>query len=190
MRAIGFDTETTDLIRSRFRPLDRQPHIIEFFGLAIEGVPVSSKGSKKASVSWKEKDHFGSLFNHGQPLTADIVRITGIKDEMLAGQPKFKDKAAQVKKFIESADIIFAHNLKFDKTMVDFEMERAGLKLNWPDRMICTVEATEHFLGRRMKLIELHQHLFGEPFSDAHRAENDVRPMVRCFIELWKRGEF
>ncbi len=55
-------------------------------------------------------------------------------------------------------------------------------------RLICTVESTEHIKGFRLTLTKLHEHLFGEAFPSAHRAENDVRPLTRCFIELYNRG--
>lgn len=177
MRALGFDTETTGLVKSRFAKLAMQPHATEFFGLVL------SQGDP-----WQEAETFHSLFNPGVPLDKDVQRITGLTDKMLENEPKFKDKAQELKDLIEGCDIVFAHNLGFDKAIIDFEMLRCGLEVKWPARMICTVESTEHFSGRRLKLIELHEHLFGEGFENAHRAENDVRPMVRCFIELWKRG--
>lgn len=181
MRAIGFDTETTGLVKSRFAKLSMQPHITEFFGLVVHQVTENGP--------WSEVETFHSLFDPGTPLDKDVQRITGLTDKMLANEPKFVEKAHQIKSLLESCDIVFAHNLGFDMAMVDFEMERAGIEVNWSNvRMVCTVEATEHFKGRRLKLIELHEHLFGEGFENAHRAENDVRPMVRCFIKLWEDG--
>lgn len=189
MRALGFDTETTDLIRSRFRPLKDQPHITEFFGMVMDGVPVTSAGETIPTVVWNETETFQSLFNPGVFLTPQIVKITGLTDDILRDEPKFDVHAERIKELIESCDIVFAHNLGFDRAMIDIEMERCGLKVNWPSRMICTVECTEHFVGRRLKLMELHKFLFdGEEFEGAHRAENDVRPMARCFKQLWSMG--
>lgn len=188
MLALLFDTETSDLIRNKHRPLAQQPHITEFFGLKLQGVPVSAKGEKKATVKWKEKDTWWSLFNPGIPLSKEVQRITGLDDATLKGEPAFRSKAAALKAFIEDCDMVVAHNLSFDMDMVNFEMQRAEVTVNWPKQRVCTVEATEHLRGRRLKLIELHGLLFGEPFENAHRAENDVRPMARCFIELSNRG--
>src|SRR5690606_25674222 len=39
-------------------------------------------------------------------------------------------------------------------------------------------------------LTELHQYLFGIPFSEAHNATADVEATTRCFLELVKREVF
>ena len=62
-------------------------------------------------------------------------------------------------------------------------------KFCFPKRHICTVEASYHYNNKRMKLQDLHEFLFGEGFTDAHRAKSDVMATVRCFIELVKRGD-
>lgn len=174
MKYLVFDTETTDLIKNTLMPLDRQPFIIEFFGLTMDN-------------EMNETDKFSSLFNHGKKLGADTVRITGITDDVIKEAPKFKDKAVDLKHYIESHDYAIAHNATFDRDMVDVEMARVGLKVEWP-QLICTVEATEYIKGHRLKLADLYELLFGERFEGAHRAENDVRALARCAKELIKTG--
>jgi len=39
------------------------------------------------------------------------------------------------------------------------------------------------------KLQELHNHLFGESFEEAHNAMADIEATKKCFIELVKLGE-
>lgn len=178
LRAFLFDTETTDLLKSKHRPLKDQPHITELFGLTLELHPDSQ--------TWEETGHWHSLFNPGVALNDDVIRITGLTDEELKDKPRFETKAAEIQELIEGHDIIVAHNLSFDQGMIDVEMKRASRTMNWKRlRRLCTVEATEHLAHRRLKLIELHELLFGEGFPNAHRAENDVRPMARCFKALW-----
>jgi DNA polymerase III epsilon subunit-like protein len=106
---------------------------------------------------------------------------------MLKDAPWFKDKASDLKKFIEGHDRVVAHNLSFDMDRVNNEMERAGLVVEWPKDRICTVEQTEWLKGFRLSLGALYEFLFKENFPNAHRAENDVRAMSRCYIELIKR---
>jgi DNA polymerase-3 subunit alpha len=183
LKALIFDTETTDLIKNRHAPLPNQPHITELFGLVLRLRVRKGMGDR-----WLEDSSWWSLFNPGIPLNKEVQRITGLDDEALKTEPSFRSKASEVKALIESCDIVVAHNLSFDLAMVTIEMDRINVKVNWPDKRICTVEATEHFKGRRLKLIELHEHLFGEGFENAHRAENDVRPLTRCFIKLWDDG--
>ena len=88
---------------------------------------------------------------------------------------------------IEGADEVVAHNLAFDKAMLDFEFMRLDTELKWP-AMICTVEATRHLKGHRLNLMALYEMLFSERFTEAHRAENDVRALARCFLKLRENG--
>jgi DNA polymerase III epsilon subunit-like protein len=174
MRTLIFDTETTDLIKNKLLPLERQPHVIEFFGISVD-------------MYGHECNSWGQLFDPGVPLTEVITRITGIKPDDLRGMPKFETKAIEIKKYIEGHDEVVAHNLSYDKSMIDFEMKRAGLTIEWPE-LICTVEATEHIKGHRLNLTALHELLMGEPFSGAHRAEADVRALANCFRALRETG--
>lgn len=173
MKTLIFDTETTDIIRNKLIPLDRQPQVIEFFGLTLE--------------EEKETGSFNQLFDPGKKLSAEVKSITNIDDAMLVGKPKFAAHASEIRDFICSHDVVVAHNLSFDRTMIEIELRRCNLAIKWP-RLICTVEATEHIKGHRLSLSALHEHLFGEAFAGAHRAEHDVRALARCFIELKKRG--
>jgi DNA polymerase III epsilon subunit-like protein len=173
MKTLVFDTETTGLVGNSLKSLDKQPKIIEFFGLSLNGasgIPYSS------------------LFAPGGKLPDKISLITGITDQILEGAPAFADKAAEFKALIESHDEVVAHNAAFDQAMIDMEMRRCGHEVAWP-RIICTVEASEFYKGYRMKLAELYEFFFGEKFGGAHRAENDVRALAKCFTEMRQRGD-
>jgi DNA polymerase III epsilon subunit-like protein len=175
MRTFLFDTETDGLIVNSAMRLEKQPRIIELFGVVLD-------------ENDNELEIWQSLFLHPAPLPKEIIEITGINDAMLIGQPLFFDKADELRTLIEGCDRVVAHNLKYDRDMVNNEMLRISRFVKWPDEMICTVEATEFLKGFRLGLNVLHEHLFGERFKDAHRAEPDVRALVRCYIECRKRG--
>jgi DNA polymerase III epsilon subunit family exonuclease len=174
MRTLVFDTETTGLIKNMLPPLDRQPHIIEFFALSLD-----SAGNEL------EKFHY--LFNPGVKFEEKITQITGITPDMLKNEKSFSVIAQHILELIEVHDEVVAHNLSFDKAMIDVEMKRCGKKVKWPS-LICTIEATEYIKGYRLNLNALHEMLFDVEFKDAHRAENDVRALARCFNELRKMG--
>ena len=174
MRTLVLDTETTALIKNKLQPLDRQPRIIEFFALSLDS-------------AGEELDKFSYLFNPGIKIDEKITEITGIKQDMLNDQKPFSSIAQHILEVIEVHDEIVAHNMSYDKAVIDFEMKRLGKKVRWPE-LICTVESTEYMKGHRMNLRSLHEFLFGEPFENAHRAENDVRATAKCFLELRKMG--
>jgi DNA polymerase III epsilon subunit-like protein len=175
-KTLVFDTETTDLVNNSIISEKHQPHIIEFYGCIVD---------EGGSVI----DELEFLCDPGIPITDEITRITSIKNADVEGKPKFEFYAEQVRDFIKRSDSVAAHNLKFDMSMVDIELGRLGQAAIWPRVQICTVEETEWFLGYRLNLSALHEHLFGVRFDGAHRAKVDVQALTRCFNELRKRGD-
>lgn len=178
MRALIFDTETTDLISNSLLPEKHQPRVIEFFGHIVE-----DDGTVVRELEF--------LCHPGHKLEKVTTNITGITDEMLKGKPAFKEFEGQVRGLIGEAEAIVAHNLSYDWDIINFELRRCGTsdKVRWPAIRICTVQETEWFKGFRLNLSALHEHLFGEPFSGAHRARQDVEALTRCYLELRKRGD-
>ena len=176
MRTLIFDTETTALIGNSLLADRHQPQIIEFFGHIV---------NEEAEVV-EELEFF---CNPGKPLPEEVTRITGIKDEQVRNERPFDHYAGQVALLVQSADTVVAHNLSYDEAVVEAEFKRLVLTINWPDDRVCTVEQTEHLKGHRLSLSALHEELFGEPFTGAHRARVDVEALTRCYLELVRRGE-
>jgi len=176
MIALLFDTETTGLIDSHLIPLKRQPHVIEFYGCVAD------------LATGEVQQELDLLIKPPVPVSAEITRITGLDDASLKDAPAFFEAASSIFSMVESAPLVLAHNLSFDREMLDLEADRLSRKIAWP-RLLCTVEATVHIKGFRLNLTGLHEHLFGEGFPAAHRAKNDVMAMLRCAVELHRLGE-
>lgn len=183
MKAVLFDTETTGLVRNRTLKLDQQPEIIEIYCCVAD--------LKKGRIS-KELD---TLIKPSKPLLdkplpgdkKTITQITGITNEMLETAKPFKDHVKSISAILHAAPIVIAHNASFDKDMIEIELERCGIKdFKWP-KLLCTVEQTIHMKGFRLSMTALYQELFGETFSGAHRAKEDVAALLRCCVELHKR---
>lgn len=185
MQVIVFDTETTNLLSNIAVPIGKQPNVIELFGLKMELVPRVDGGE-----DWVEVDTLDILVKPPLPITAEITKITGITNEMVKDSPTIGAVWPKVREFFDDTWGMVAHNLSFDQDIIENENTRLGLsKFPFPQTAICTVEASEHLLGKRQKLIDLYEHLFGEKFESAHRAENDVRATARVFKRLWADGE-
>jgi DNA polymerase III alpha subunit (gram-positive type) len=157
-------------------PINRLPEIVEFCGITL---------NLETGEILKEID---TLIKPSKSVTEETTKITGLRDEDLEGAGAFADKKDGIRNLIESAPLVIAHNLSYDKEMIDIEYERLGETIRWP-RLLCTVEATIYLKGYRMNLTGLHEYLFGTGFPSAHRARNDVEALVRCCVELHKRGE-
>lgn len=175
MKVIVFDTETTGLVQPLSLPLDKQPEIIELFAIKYD----LKKDKKLGEVHY--------LFEPQKSISDVITKITGLSDKDVEGKPRFGHHAKAISNYLQKADAVIAHNFKFDQSMIEFEMKRVGLAVKWP-RRICTVEQTMHIKHRRMKLNELHEYLFGESFSGAHRARADVEALLKCVKKLYKDG--
>jgi len=176
MKALVFDTETTGLIKNRLLHVDKQSEIIEFYCCFVDF----------DEQCFLDEAHF--LFKPQRPVSDDLVKKLGITNDMLENKGRFRDQAQTIKERIEFAPTIIAHNLSFDQEMVELEFERLGEPPpTWP-APLCIVEQTVHLKGYRLSLTELHQHLFGEPFLGAHRANIDTQALIRCCFELYQRG--
>ncbi len=188
MNALIVDTETTDLIANSAMPVHKQPRVLEFCGVLINEVGCII-------------DELDFMCNPGIPIPPDAARINGISDADVADKPQFCSFLPQLTKIFKSSQAIVAHNLSYDWSIINFELLRSNGrcdKLELQEAMfafhsipvkICTVEETIHFKGHRLSLTALHEHLFGEGFPAAHRARNDVNALMRCYVELIRRGD-
>lgn len=176
MKALIFDTETSGLIDNHSMPLDRQPEVIEFAGMLVD----LESGATLQDLEL--------LIRPERPVSAEVTGITRITNEMLAGAPAFRAVAPQIELLLSEAQLAIAHNASYDQEILNLEFERLGRDLAWP-RVVCTVEATVHLKGFRLSLTGLHELLFNEPVTEAHRAKNDTVALARCAVELWRRGE-
>ncbi len=149
-RGIFLDTETTgtdtrkhEIIELAMIPFDYEPH----GRLCAVGAP------------------FVALNQPAKPIPAEITKITGITDAMVAGQTIDPD---QVAAFIAPAVIILAHNAAFDRPFAERLSEAFKLK-GWACSM-SQVDWKDHgFEGTKLS------YLAGQCgfFFDGHRAEND-----------------
>ncbi|KQQ86257.1 3'-5' exonuclease [Aureimonas sp. Leaf324] len=95
-RGVILDTETTGL--------DHSTH--EVIEIGMVAFTYDDAGIRDVI------DVFSALREPSQPITAEITRITGITDEMVRGQTIDLDA---VERFIEPADLVVAHNARFDR---------------------------------------------------------------------------
>jgi len=181
MDVILFDTETTGLIKPKSNDINAQPYITEIYCLKI----------RQQNNECIKIDEFEHLFKVPVKLSADISRITGLTDEDLMYQPKFKNCFEDLAKFFNGTERMVAHNLPFDRSMLANELVRIDKVINfpWPRQHVCTVEKSMKYEQRRLSLKRLHEELFGTGFDDAHRAKNDVEALYRCYKEMVRKGD-
>ena len=81
-------------------------------------------------------DEWQSLLNPQRPIPANITRLTGITNEMVASAPLFHEIADSFTEFMGDA-IFAAHNVNFDYGFISMEFKRLERRFRHPK--ICTV---------------------------------------------------
>jgi DNA polymerase-3 subunit epsilon len=177
-----FDTETTGLTKNRTVRLDKQPEVIEFYGRLVD-LDAGPEPLKEYYTIIRPTVEY--------PMSPFTIRETKTKlsNEELKDAPQFKEVADDIHDFLSEGNSPgnLAHNLSFDREMIEIELERLGRKIVWPLVGICTVEQTVHLRGRRLSQTALHAFLFQKEFEGAHRARNDVVALTNIAVELRKR---
>lgn len=172
-----FDTETTGLTLHPHAPIEKQPKIIEFGGVLM---------SLETGDIVMEFNH---LIHPGEAVSAEITKITGITNEMLVREGSFVERWPTIRKLFSAAKAVCAHNLPFDRAMVQNDVARWRLDgLRWPGRESCTMNMYAPLYGRNPKLIELYRDTTGKEHAQTHRAIDDVKLMIEIIQKeaLWK----
>lgn len=173
LRTIGanmliYDNETTNLLKPEVADLTAQPHIIE---LALV----------KLDAKYKTIGTYATLLKPPIPLNEEEhAKITGLTNADLADAPIFIEQYPALVDFCLGERTIIAHNLTFDLGILVAELRRIGKEyaFPYPPNGICTVEATKHLLGKRLKLTELYEIKLKKKLKQSHRAMSDVLALV------------
>ncbi|MBR9913352.1 MAG: DNA polymerase III subunit alpha [Algicola sp.] len=188
-----FDTETTGLPKRWDAPItdvDNWPRCIQ--------------------IAWQLHDAMGNCIDHqdylvqpeGFNIPYDAEKIHGISTELALEQgiplievlEKFNSALSKTK-------FVVGQNVGFDLNIMGAEFVREDMANNLQELPVLDT-CTEHTAelcqlpggrGGKFKLptlTELHQHLFDQPFAEAHNATADVEATTRCFLELIRLREF
>jgi DNA polymerase III epsilon subunit-like protein len=186
MKACVIDCETTGLVFNHTVDLYQQPSVIEFYGANATIIKSGYKITSALNLLIKPPQLLANRpVDRNKKKTIEM--ITGINDEMLHDKPLFAAVADDILKMIEKAPLVIAHNAAFDKEILDLEFERLGRTIKWPP-IICTIEQTMHACGHKLSMAKLYEYLLNDTFQGAHRAEVDVAALLRCLVEMVKRG--
>src|SRR6516164_8769430 len=114
MIALVIDTETDGLVANHILALDKLPSVIEYCGLLV-----NLKTSKLLN-------EFTALVRPVEyPMTAKTIEDskTKLNNGMLEAAPRFQSVSDTIRKQIETAPVVIAHNLSFDKEIIDTAFE-------------------------------------------------------------------
>lgn len=169
--ASAMDFETTGLPLHPQAKLSLQPRIIE-----VGIVSIAYTGDILQEMS--------QLVDPGIEISAEITKITGITNDDLFGKPKFKDVLPDIVAMMAKTNLLFAHNLPFDKFMLELELSRLGVEnFPWPQWELCTVQTYVDSMGFRPKLPFLYETIMGRPLNQTHRALDDCQALAEIVVK-------
>lgn len=160
-KGLCIDTETTGLDYSRDR-------IIEVGIVAFEYDPATG-------AIIRITGRYSGFEDPGAPLADEIIQITGITDEMVAGQA-FDDE--QVAALADGASLVIAHNAAFDRKFMENRFP-VFAELPWA----CTVSQID-WQAERISSRSLEYLLYkcGGFCINAHRALDDAEGLLGLLL--------
>jgi DNA polymerase III epsilon subunit-like protein len=132
-------------------------------------------------------------------LTPEIERFSRVTQERAEedGKP-LKEILNAFSKVVDQAEVIFAHNLRFNENVVLAEFHR----MNMPQRLsvsetYCIMQESTYFCkipgrGGKLKwpsLVELHQKVFGKPYKNPNDAFYDTIAAAKSLFVLIEAGQ-
>lgn len=190
MNILVFDTETTGLPKNWSAPVsdvDNWPRLVQLSW-------VMTNGKKR-----EEGNHI--IKPDGYKISDEVAKIHGITHQRAIDEGKDRKVVLNIFRcFINSADIIVAHNIGFDMAIIGAEYYRLLNsemfdKLFAEKKLFCTMKQSAEILGlagshaggnKYPKLQELYKAFFDENFDGAHDSMNDTRACEKCFFEIMK----
>lgn len=136
----------------------------------------------------REEGIFSTLLNPERRLSGQIVRLTGITDDLLIDAPFFATVADDLLTFLGD-DLLVGHNIGFDLGFLDAELRRAGRPTILNARLDTLTLAQRTLTGqRRWNLDAVARALDIRSAGGRHRAEPDVRLTAAVFAALLPRA--
>lgn len=181
MTILFFDTETSDLPDYDSGPGRHQPHVVQLAAILLEGKDEQTLVTLIQPEGWgihpeAQAKHGISVAKakaHGIPIVQAVDKFDGM---------------------LRQASLVVAHNIRFDRLLMDSEYIRLRRRATWP-RTFCTMVTCTDILrlpGRYgykwPRLDETYRHFFGKPLLGTHDAMADVSACRAIFEELVARG--
>ena len=165
-------------------------HQLVFFDLETTGLD-PKKGHRVIELAAVIMDEGGimqeyrSFVRPERLIPVQAIKIHGITNEMLRGQPEPNVVYPALKEIIKDIPLV-AHNAKFDMAFLRQEFGMLDMQLN--NQSICTLEMSrERFPNlANHKLSTVYRHLIGKSNSDIrqHRALDDARMVAAIWLAM------
>lgn len=186
------DISQTDMFTDTSLPKCLKGQTFVVFDLETTGLNSSPASGNMDSIieigAYKVTDgviceSFTTFINPARKLSEEIINLTGITEEMVAGAPTYEKVMPDFYKFCDGA-ILVGHNAAgFDYKFVDYYCAKLGYMLE--RRIIDTLPLSQELLFLSNYKLNTVADKFGISFNH-HRAIDDAYVTAKIFIELIK----
>ena len=155
---------------------------IETTGLSKETESITEIGAVKV-VDGKIIDRFSTFVNPERPIPAEITKLTGITNEMVADAPAITEILPKFLEFCQDA-VLVAHNANFDTGFIRLNAERkCGIEVK--NTVLDTLELSRALLPELKKhKLDIVCEQLGVSLEGHHRAVNDAEATAEVFLKF------
>ena len=155
---------------------------IETTGLSKETESITEIGAVKV-VDGKIIDRFSTFVNPERPIPAEITKLTGITNEMVADAPVIPEILPKFLEFCQDA-VLVAHNANFDTGFIRLNAERkCGIEVK--NTVLDTLELSRALLPELKKhKLDIICEQLGVSLEGHHRAVNDAEATAEVFLKF------
>ncbi len=193
MKVLIFDVETTGLPErgASLKNLTKYPYIVQFSWMIYDASQNRVDGVN---------DHIVKIPEH-ITIPIEASNVHGISNDKMRSEGKDINLVLDIfTKDMLDSHVIVAHNLSFDKTIVQAEYLR-NKRINWLGRHrkveyctmrrslnICNIYKKNMYTGERTKkypkLMELHHYWFKTVPNNLHNSLIDIFVCFRCYHQM------
>ena len=190
MRILVFDTETTGLpskYNAKVEEHEVWPNIVQFSWIIYDTDEMDLLNIKDYIIKLP-----GDM-----EVPPESTKIHGITNEMMLKGRNIEQVLYEFNDDLSNCGMLVAHNLKFDKSMVQVECIRNKIENIFENKVefctmvygndICKLTRLNYrnqIVSKFPKLIELYEKLFNEVPNNLHNSLNDVLVCFRCYYKL------
>ncbi len=155
---------------------------LETTGLEPETERITEIGAVRFTLE-RPLENFSHLIDPGRPIHPDAVRVSGITDEMVRGQPAAATVLEPFLDFVGAAPLV-AHNAPFDASFLCLALRRAGRPLPANpvfDTRLLAKTLWPHFPGYSLARV---LDALGIAHDTLHRALEDAAACRDVFVRI------
>jgi DNA polymerase-3 subunit epsilon len=158
---------------------------IAFIDLETTGVNLSTDRIVEIAIVKLKPDHSRDtkyfLLNPEMPIPPASTEVHGIDDEKVKNAPTFKEKANEIKQFLEGCDLGGYNSNRFDIPLLMEEFLRCGMEVNLLNRKMVDVQHIFYSMEPRT-LKAAYKFYCGRELENAHSAEADVEATIDVLL--------